>query len=159
MYAMTANIAFPGADRLGTVIAVHATAPSRLLAGSFIPPKNVKALRDLVRCRKKLVKARGGPPSLREEVVRPQRTIRKGGIHSPPLSTYSAPGGLPQDPGHAAEWLPGGQNPRKWGREVRVLLSTYDSRGGVEPLVGLAVRLRALGAEVRVCAPPTSDRS
>jgi vancomycin aglycone glucosyltransferase len=37
---------------------------------------------------------------------------------------------------------------------VRVLLSTYDSRGGVEPLVGLAVRLRELGAEVRVCAPP-----
>ena len=25
---------------------------------------------------------------------------------------------------------------------------------GVEPTVGLAVRLRALGAEVRVCAPP-----
>ncbi|MDQ4011051.1 MAG: glycosyltransferase [Actinomycetota bacterium] len=37
---------------------------------------------------------------------------------------------------------------------MRVLLSTYDSRGGVEPLVGLAVRLRALGAEVQVCAPP-----
>jgi vancomycin aglycone glucosyltransferase len=37
---------------------------------------------------------------------------------------------------------------------VRVLLSTYDSRGGVEPLVGLAVRLRELGAQVRVCAPP-----
>jgi len=37
---------------------------------------------------------------------------------------------------------------------VRVLLSTYDSRGGVEPLAGLAVRLRELGAEVRVCAPP-----
>jgi vancomycin aglycone glucosyltransferase len=37
---------------------------------------------------------------------------------------------------------------------VRVLLSTYDSRGGVEPLIGLAVRLRALGAEVRMCAPP-----
>jgi vancomycin aglycone glucosyltransferase len=37
---------------------------------------------------------------------------------------------------------------------VQVLLSTYDSRGGVEPLVGLAVRLRALGAEVRMCAPP-----
>jgi vancomycin aglycone glucosyltransferase len=43
---------------------------------------------------------------------------------------------------------------RKWGRKVRVLLSTYDSRGGVEPLVGLAVRLRELGAEVRMCAPP-----
>jgi vancomycin aglycone glucosyltransferase len=37
---------------------------------------------------------------------------------------------------------------------VRVLLSTYDSRGGVEPLVGLAVRLRELGAEVLMCAPP-----
>jgi vancomycin aglycone glucosyltransferase len=35
-----------------------------------------------------------------------------------------------------------------------VLLSTYGGRGDVEPLVGLAVRLRALGAEVRVCAPP-----
>jgi len=37
---------------------------------------------------------------------------------------------------------------------MRVLLSTYGGRGDVEPLVGLAVRLRALGAEVRVCAPP-----
>jgi vancomycin aglycone glucosyltransferase len=27
---------------------------------------------------------------------------------------------------------------------MRVLLSTYDSRGGVEPLVGLAIRLRAV---------------
>jgi vancomycin aglycone glucosyltransferase len=40
---------------------------------------------------------------------------------------------------------------------MRVLLSTYDSRGGVEPLVGLAVRLRALGAEVQVCAPPDEE--
>lgn len=37
---------------------------------------------------------------------------------------------------------------------MRVLLSTYGGRGDVEPLVGLAVRLRALSAEVRVCAPP-----
>jgi vancomycin aglycone glucosyltransferase len=37
---------------------------------------------------------------------------------------------------------------------VRVLLSTDGGRGDVEPLVGLAVRLRALGAEARVCAPP-----
>jgi vancomycin aglycone glucosyltransferase len=40
---------------------------------------------------------------------------------------------------------------------MRVLLSTYDSRGGVEPLVGLAVQLRALGAAVRVCAPPDEE--
>ena len=37
---------------------------------------------------------------------------------------------------------------------MRVLLSTYGPRGDVEPLVGLAVRLRALGAEMPVCAPP-----
>jgi vancomycin aglycone glucosyltransferase len=40
---------------------------------------------------------------------------------------------------------------------MRVLLSTYDSRGGVEPLVGLAVQLRALGAEARLCAPPDEE--
>ena len=40
---------------------------------------------------------------------------------------------------------------------MRVLLSTYDSRGGVEPLIGLAVQLRALGAEARVCAPPDRE--
>jgi vancomycin aglycone glucosyltransferase len=37
---------------------------------------------------------------------------------------------------------------------VRVVLSTYGSRGDVEPVVALAVELRKLGAEVRVCAPP-----
>jgi vancomycin aglycone glucosyltransferase len=37
---------------------------------------------------------------------------------------------------------------------VRVLLWTYDTRGGIEPLIGLAVQLQALGAQVRVCAPP-----
>ena len=40
---------------------------------------------------------------------------------------------------------------------MRVLLSTYGGRGDVEPLVGLAVRLRELGAEVQVCAPPDSS--
>ncbi|MEU7429980.1 glycosyltransferase [Streptomyces sioyaensis] len=38
-----------------------------------------------------------------------------------------------------------------------MVLSTYGSRGDVEPMAGLAVRLRALGAEVRVCAPPDED--
>jgi len=38
--------------------------------------------------------------------------------------------------------------------EMRVLLSTYESHGNVEPMVGLAVQLRALGAEMQVCAPP-----
>ncbi len=42
---------------------------------------------------------------------------------------------------------------KTWGHDVRVLLSTDGGRGD-EPLAGLAVRLRALVAEVRVCAPP-----
>jgi vancomycin aglycone glucosyltransferase len=37
---------------------------------------------------------------------------------------------------------------------MRFLLSTWGSRGDVEPLMGLAVQLLALGADVRVCAPP-----
>ena len=37
---------------------------------------------------------------------------------------------------------------------MRGLLSTYGLRGDVEPVGGLAVRLRALGTQVRMCAPP-----
>ena len=40
---------------------------------------------------------------------------------------------------------------------MRVLLTTWGSRGDVEPLAGLAVAVRDLGAEVRVCAPPDDD--
>ena len=40
---------------------------------------------------------------------------------------------------------------------MRFLLSTWGSRGDVEPLAALAMRLRELGAEVRVCAPPDEE--
>ncbi|MGK3200284.1 glycosyltransferase [Amycolatopsis sp. MEPSY49] len=40
---------------------------------------------------------------------------------------------------------------------MRVLLSTYGSRGDVEPLAAFAVRLKEFGAEVKVCAPPDED--
>lgn len=40
---------------------------------------------------------------------------------------------------------------------MRVLLSTYGSRGDVEPLVALAVQLQALGAEAVVSAPPDQE--
>ncbi len=36
---------------------------------------------------------------------------------------------------------------------MRVLLSTYGSRGDVQPLLGLALSLEAIGAEAVVCAP------
>ena len=37
---------------------------------------------------------------------------------------------------------------------MRVLLSSWGSRGDVEPLLGLAAQLRVLGVDVRLCAPP-----
>ena len=37
---------------------------------------------------------------------------------------------------------------------MRVLLTSWGSRGDLEPLAALALQLRALGADVRVCAPP-----
>lgn len=40
---------------------------------------------------------------------------------------------------------------------MRILLSTYGSRGDVEPLVGLAVALQTLGAEPVVSAPPDEE--
>jgi vancomycin aglycone glucosyltransferase len=40
---------------------------------------------------------------------------------------------------------------------MRGLLTTYGSRGDVQPLVGLAVQVRALGAEGQVCAPPDQE--
>src|ERR1700694_1255335 len=40
---------------------------------------------------------------------------------------------------------------------MRVLLTTYGSRGDVQPLVGLAVQERALGAKAQVCAPPDQE--
>ena len=66
-----------------------------------------------------------------------------------PLLRYSGLGGLRQD----SESSAGPRTDEDIGDDVRVLLSTYGGRRD-EPLVGLAVRLRALGAEVRVCAPP-----
>ena len=37
---------------------------------------------------------------------------------------------------------------------MRALLSTIGSRGDVQPLVALALQLKALGQEVRLCVPP-----
>ncbi|MGW2254308.1 glycosyltransferase [Kitasatospora sp. NPDC001660] len=40
---------------------------------------------------------------------------------------------------------------------MRALLTSWGSRGDVEPLVALAVELQNLGAEAAVCAPPDED--
>ena len=41
---------------------------------------------------------------------------------------------------------------------MRVSLSMYGGRGGVEPLVGLAVWLGAIEAQVRCAGPPGAER-
>ena len=100
-----------------------------------------------------------GAPPLHEKGVGPQRTTKSKATrsHSLPLLAYDGPGGLPQDPGRAAGSRPDPVRTKTSGHDVRVLLSTYRGRGDVGLLVGLAVRLPALGAEVRVCAPPDSQ--
>ncbi|MFE6162402.1 glycosyltransferase, partial [Streptomyces sp. NPDC056486] len=40
---------------------------------------------------------------------------------------------------------------------MRVLLTSWGSRGDIEPLAALAVALRELGAQARVCAPPDEE--
>lgn len=40
---------------------------------------------------------------------------------------------------------------------MRVLISTYGSRGDVQPMVGLGVALRALNVDVQICAPPDGE--
>ena len=40
---------------------------------------------------------------------------------------------------------------------MRVLLSTFGSRGDVEPVAALAAQVRALGAEALVCCPPDAE--
>jgi vancomycin aglycone glucosyltransferase len=40
---------------------------------------------------------------------------------------------------------------------MRVLLTTFGSRGDVQPLLALAGALQALGADARVCAPPDKE--
>jgi hypothetical protein len=95
---------------------------------------------------------RGAPP-LRKKVVNSQRTTKARRSHSLPLLTYSRLGGLRQDPGRAGELAAGPRTDEDMG--ARRACVVVDLRGrGDEPLVGLAVRLRALGAEVQVCAPP-----
>ena len=71
-----------------------------------------------------------------------------------PLSVYRAPGGLRQDPGRVAESPAEARTCGNQGFTKPVCFADVWAALNVEPTVGLAVRLRALGAEMRVCAPP-----
>ena len=62
--------------------------------------------------------------------------------------------GLRQGPGRAAESMAVARIYGHVRRDIRVVVPAFGSCGDVEPVVGLAVRLRELGAEARVCAPP-----
>jgi vancomycin aglycone glucosyltransferase len=58
----------------------------------------------------------------------------------------------------AQDGRPYAKRPAEMGeRDMRVVLTTWGSRGDVEPVVALAVRLRELGGEAVVCAPPDDD--
>ena len=40
---------------------------------------------------------------------------------------------------------------------MRILLTTFGSRGDVQPLLAAAIALRTLGADARVCAPADEE--
>ena len=67
-----------------------------------------------------------------------------------PLPGYRAPGGLRQAPSRPVESLGEARNGEHGRYEMRVLLSTYGSRGNVEPMVDLRCSSRGT---VGVCAP------
>lgn len=94
---------------------------------------------------------RGAPP-LREKLVsssgRQKRVARRS--LSSPLLTYSALAGLRQDPGRAAE---SSAEATTCGNEGTTC-GCCCRRMGDAVTSDCAVRLRAPGAEVRVCAPP-----
>ena len=71
---------------------------------------------------------RGGRPSAADDKG-------KESTRSLPLLIYSAPGGLRQGPGGAAEWLAQVRTYANGSHEMRVLLSTSGLLG-VEPMVG-----------------------
>ena len=75
-----------------------------------------------------------------------------------PLPIHSAPGGLTQAP-RSCRRIPAEASTYGDGRrEVSALSSTYGPRGDVEPMAGLAVRLRALGAELDTVAVVAEGR-
>lgn len=93
---------------------------------------------------------------MREGLVRPQRTAHSKGkevAYSLPLSSYSEGGALRQGPGRDAESSAEARTWENQGFAKYVRLYRLWVLRGVKPPVGLAVRLRARGAEVRVCAP------
>jgi hypothetical protein len=104
---------------------------------------------------------RGAPP-LRQEVVRPQRTIRKrtireGGYSFLPTFNIYRTGGLAASPESCHIIAGRGQKTYGDGRStLRLLLLTYGSREGVESMVGLAAPLQAPGAEIWYALVATS---
>jgi len=83
---------------------------------------------------------------LREEVVRPQRTVVDRRVPTPFHFHYTDDRGLASSP-RSCRIMPAEAGTYANGSsEMRVLSSTRGSRGDVEPMAGVAVRSRALGA-------------
>jgi hypothetical protein len=95
---------------------------------------------------KHFIEAHGFPAMPRSVVVRVQILVdskvmsglirmkdaeKERGHLPPPLSIYSAPGGLRQDPGRAVESPAGARIHGNGSREMRVLSSAYGSRGAL----------------------------
>ncbi|SEG99564.1 hypothetical protein SAMN05444920_113160 [Nonomuraea solani] len=143
------HMGYVSAYRLGT-----ADGPQRPQAGTGTAPAAVRRRRSPARWRARSpIRPGGGSlvPWPRNDLTRPgtrsaavrsdcatsmggrsppgtQGLLGKGINHSFPLSTYSAPGGLPQDPGHAAESSPGARTCGNGGRSAGAVVDVRVAR-------------------------------
>ncbi len=87
--------------------------------------------------------SRGGCPST--------ATRGKGGYPLLSIFILSRTGGLAASPGSCRIIAGRGQNLRKWEERNACVVVASGSRGDAEPMVGLAVQSRALGAAAKGC--------
>ena len=76
-----------------------------LLRGSFVPPPQIRELRDLVRYRKRLIQAHGAEC---QRIQRPSRTPASSWTRSPPTSWASRAGRC------WPRWSPANATPKSW---------------------------------------------
>src|SRR6266511_106977 len=77
--------------------------------------------------------------------------LEKGGYPLLSIFILSRTGGLAASPGSCRIIAGRGQNLRKWEERNACVVVASGSRGDAEPMVGLAVQSRALGAAAKGC--------
>jgi len=133
-----------GRGRVGEGSVLHSRHPSELPGISESRHFGVDSITATCRRVQHFIEAHGFPAIPRSVVVMVQILVdskimsglirmkdaeKERDTYPPPLSIYSAPGGLRQDPGRAVESPAGARIRGNGSREMRVLSSAFGSRG------------------------------